>query len=265
MHIETLLLSSWADRSLQGSDITFVPEMGRKMGTNAHTVEFLGSADPCSSTGILRFSRLPGYTYTPGQYLSLTLETREGEQTKNFSHCDSPQDPETEILTRMTGSAFKDALAALRPGDTVETDGPFGKLVLPEGAERAAFLVGGVGITPMRSIVRDSAQRSTGLTALVFDGNLDETCIPLRKEFDTLEKEHASIRFVHVLERPSPEWSGERGFISAETVRRHCDPLDGWHWFVSGPPAMVDAMARVIDALSVGASHVSFESFAGYR
>ncbi len=235
------------------------------MGADPDMVTFMGSVSPCSSTGLFRFSRPPGYTYEPGQYLSLTLETREGVQIKNFSHCDSPRDPETQILTRMTGSAFKDALAALRPGDTVETGGPFGKLVLPDGVARAAFLVGGVGITPMRSIVRDSAQRSTGLTALVFDGNLDETCIPLREEFDTLEKEHASIRFVHVLERPSPAWSGERGFISAETVRRHCDPLDGWHWFVSGPPAMVDAMARVVDALSVDASHVSFESFAGYR
>jgi ferredoxin-NADP reductase len=235
------------------------------MGTDARTVEFLGSADPCSSTGIFRFSRPPGYAYTPGQYLSLTLETREGAQTKNFSHCDSPQDRETEILTRMTGSAFKDALAALRPGDTVETGGPFGKLVLPEGAEHAAFLVGGVGITPMRSIVRDAVQRATGLTALVFDGNLDETCIPLRDEFDTWEREHASIRFVHVLERPSPAWTGEQGFIGPETVKRHCDPLDGWHWFVSGPPAMVDAMSRVIDALGVDASRVSFESFAGYR
>lgn len=235
------------------------------MGTNAHTVEFLGSADPCSSTGLFRFSRPPGYTYTPGQYQSLTLATREGEQTKSFSHCDSPQDPETQILTRMTGSAFKDALAALRPGDTVKTGGPFGKLVLPDGVTRAAFLVGGVGITPMRSIVRDAVQRATGMTALVFDGNLDETCIPMRDEFDVWERENASISVVHVLERPSPAWTGERGFISAELVMRHCDPLDGWHWFVSGPPAMVDAMARVIDALSVDASRASFESFAGYR
>ena len=235
------------------------------MGADPYMVTFMGSAGPCSSTGLFRFSRPPGYTYEPGQYLSLTLETGEGAQTKDFSHCDSPQDPETQILTRMTGSAFKDTLAALRPGAPVKTGGPFGKLVLPEGVERAAFLVGGVGITPMRSIVRDSVQRATGLEALVFDGNLDETCIPLREEFDGWEREHPAIRFVHVLERPSPAWTGERGFISPDTVRRHCDPLDGWHWFVSGPPAMVEAMSRVIDDLGVDAAHYSFESFAGYR
>jgi len=235
------------------------------MGADGHEVAFKSSTDPCSSTGFFRFSRPPGYSHAPGQYLSLTLETREGPQTKNFSHCDAPGDPETEILTRMTGSAFKDALAALRPGDHVTMDGPFGSLVLPRGVDRAAFLVGGVGITPMRSIVRDAVQRSTGLTALVFDANIDETCIPLREEFDGWEREHPSIRFVHVLERPSAGWAGERGFISADTVLRHCDPREGWHWFVSGPPAMVDAMTRVIEALGVEPSRVSFESFAGYR
>jgi ferredoxin-NADP reductase len=234
------------------------------MARSAHTVTFLGSTDTCSSTGRFRFSRPPGYTYKPGQYLSLTLHTRQGAQTKSFSHCDSPRDQETEILTRMTGSAFKDALAALQPGETVETAGPFGDLVLPEGVVRAAFLVGGVGITPMRSIVRDAVQRATGLEVLIFDGNLDETCIPMRDEFDRWQIEHETVRFVHVLEKPSPAWTGERGFIGSETVLRHCDPLDGWHWFVSGPPAMVDAMARVIDQLGVDLADVSFESFEGY-
>jgi ferredoxin-NADP reductase len=235
------------------------------MGTGTHSVAFTGSARPCASTGLFRFSRPPGYSFTPGQYLSLTLETREGTQTKQFSHCDAPGDPETEVLTRLTGSAFKDALAALRPGDTVATAGPFGRLTLPEGVARAAFLVGGVGITPMRSIVRDSVLRGTGLAALVFDGNVDESCVPFLAEFDGWEGENPAIRFVHVLEHPSAGWAGERGFIGAETVLRHCDPLEGWHWFVSGPPSMADAMQRVLDVLGVDPSRISLESFAGYR
>jgi len=234
------------------------------MGGDGYRVTFTGSESPCTSTGAFRFSRPPGYSFVAGQYHRLTLETREGLQTKSFSHCDAPGDAETLVLTRLTGSAFKDALPALRPGDLATMDGPFGRLVLPEGVDRAAFLVGGVGITPMRSIVRDSVLRGTGLTVLVFDGNLDETCIPMREEFDAWERGNPGITFVHVLERPSAEWTGERGFITAETVLRHCDPHDGWHWFVSGPPAMVEPMRRVLEAVGVDGDHSSFESFAGY-
>ena len=249
----------------RGHHQTYVPEERNDVGAVEQMVELTGSSSPCSSTGTFRFSRPPGYTFTPGQYLTLTLDTREGPQTKPFSHCDAPGDPESLILTRMTGSAFKDALAALHPGDRVTMSGPFGKLTLPEGVDRAAFLVGGVGITPMRSIVRDSVQRATGLTALVFDGNLDESCIPLREEFDRWQREQPGIGFVHVLERPGEQWAGERGYVSPEIVLRHCDPADGWHWFVSGPPAMVDAMARVLVAVGVDAVRTHVESFAGYR
>jgi len=235
------------------------------MSAVEYHVEFTGSSAHCTSTGSFFFSRPPGYRFVPGQYLSLSLQTRDSEVTKQFSHCDAPGDPQAQVLTRLTGSAFKDALMALSPGDVVTMRGPFGQLVLPEGATKAAFLVGGVGITPMHSIVRDSVQRSTGLTALVFDANLDETCIPLRDEYEEWEREHPTLRFVHVLEQPSEGWEGERGFITADIVRRHCDPLDGWHWFVAGPPAMVEAMRGVLTQLGVPAESSSFESFAGYR
>jgi len=235
------------------------------MAINGNSVTFVGSERTCSSTASFLFTRPEGYTFQPGQYMSLTLQTREGEQTKQFSHCDSPADDEARILTRLTGSAFKEALLALRPTDEVEVSGPFGRLLLPPGVTKAAFLVGGVGVGPARCMVRDAAQRGTGLTALVFDGNLDETCVPFKDEFDGYERDDPRVRFVHVLEKPSEAWTGERGYITADLVRRHCDPADGWHWFVTGPPAMVTAMRQVLKDLAVPAARSSFELFAGYR
>lgn len=234
-------------------------------GATEYTVTFTGSTAPCVSTRSFRFSRPPGYRFAAGQYLSLTLATRDGEQSKQFSHCDTPGEQEIRILTRMTGSAFKGALAELVPGDVVTVRGPSGRLVLSDDVHRAAFLVGGVGITPMLSIVGDAVQRSTGLTALVFDANPDEACIPLREEFDVWQRESPSVRFVHILERPPAKWAGESGYITAEIVRRHCDPLDGWHWFVAGPPAMAEAMRAVLVDLGVPDDRSSFELFSGYR
>jgi ferredoxin-NADP reductase len=231
----------------------------------ARTVAFAEKEPVCHGTASFSFDRPKGYRFAAGQYFTLTLATEDGEQTKSFSHCDSPGDERSQLTTRLTGSAFKNALEALTPGDPVTVAGPFGSLTVPEGVAKAAFLVGGVGITPARSIVRDSVQRRTGLTALVFDGNLDEGCIPFNEEFTRYEDEVPSVRFVHVLERPGQAWTGERGFITAEMVLRHCDPLDGWHWFVAGPPAMTRAMDVVIAALQLPADRVSREPFSGYE
>jgi ferredoxin-NADP reductase len=233
------------------------------MTSAASTVALVEARQECAGTGVFTFTRPAGYTFSPGQYMTLELDTREGKQTKPFTHADAPGDESSRVLTRMSGSPFKDALLALAPGDPVAMAGPFGRLTVPEGAGKLAFLVGGVGITPAVSIVRDSVLRSTGLECLIFYGNPEESCIPLGAELDAYEH-GAPVRRIDVLSRPSVAWTGERGYITAEVVARHCRPLDGWHWFVSGPPSMVDAMRAMLDALAVPTTSTSIEAFAGY-
>jgi ferredoxin-NADP reductase len=235
------------------------------MDTPGQVVHFLGSERTCTSTATFSFERPEGYAFLAGQFLTLTIETPEGAQSHMFSHCDAPADDASSILTRLTGSVYKDALLALKPGDTAQVSGPHGKLTVPEGMKRVALLVGGVGVSPARGIVRDAVQRGLGLEVVMFDGNHDETCMPFREEFDGYGREDPRLRFIHVLEEPSPAWTGERGFITADLVRRYCDPLEGWHWFTAGPPAMVEAMRAVLKELAVPEADTSFELFSGYR
>lgn len=233
------------------------------MVTSGTTVTLIASHVECDGIATFSFTRPPGYAFVAGQYQTLTLQTREGAQTKSFSHCDAPGDDHSLVLTRLTGSAFKDALSAVCPGDTVTTAGPFGRLTVGT-ARRAAFLVGGVGLSPAASIVRDATLRHTGLECLVFSGNNDEACMPLHEDLASYAT-HPDVRVVDVLWKPGDAWTGERGLITADLVRRHCDPADGWHWFVSGPPGMVAAMRTVLDDLAVPAADASFEEFGGYR
>ena len=234
------------------------------MASASSIVKLADARTECDGVSVFDFTRPPGYRFAPGQYQMLTLQTREGSQTKPFTHCDAPDDEHARVLTRLTGSAFKDALVALKPGDEVSMTGPHGRLIVPDGVRKAGFLVGGVGITPASSIVRDAARRQTGLQCLVIYGNKDESCIPLREEFASYEKE-PGISVVDVLAEPAPSWAGERGFITADLVRRHCDPLDEWHWFLSGPPTMVGAMRAVLTELGVPEAATSFEEFTGYQ
>ena len=234
------------------------------MTPSAYDTRLVTSERCGPGTLIARFEKPAGYDFAPGQFMFLTLATREGEQTKHFTHCQAPGDGYLEMTTRLTGSAFKDALAALQPGDPVRFAGPGGSLTLPGGTGKVAFLTGGVGITPARSIVRDAFQRGTGLRVLLFYGNQDETCVPFRDEFAGYE-DTGLLTAVHVLVAPSEAWAGERGFITADLVRRHADPLDGWHWIVSGPPAMITAMQQVVSELAIPRERVSYELFSGYE
>jgi NAD(P)H-flavin reductase len=65
-----------------------------------------------------------------------------------------------------------------------------------------------------------------------------------------------------VLHEPEPGWSGERGWIGAEVLRRHL-PADAaeLEYFVCGPPAMIRLAERSLAALGVGPTRVRSEIF----
>jgi ferredoxin-NADP reductase len=207
----------------------------------------------------LRLSRPPGYDFRPGQYFMVRVVTAEGPQSKPFSLAAAPADPYLELTTRLSGSAFKNALAALGEGDPVEMSGPAGRFGVSEGMGEVVFLTGGVGITPVRSILRDAVARASGLVATLFFGNREEECIPYRAELDAMTG--SGIHVVHVIQSPGPGWEGESGYITAEIVRRHADDLDHRTFVVSGPPLMVDAMTALLAELRVSPDRTVLERF----
>jgi ferredoxin-NADP reductase len=225
-----------------------------------YEVEFLGCSECGADIVSCRFSKPEGYTFTAGQYMSLTLQTVEGDQTKPFTHSQAPADPYLELTTRLSGSAFKNELASLREGQVVRIAGPSGKMVLPEGIDTIAFLVGGVGITPARSMLRDAWQRGfLWKDAVVFYGNRDVSCMPFADEL--AEMLRSGVRVVNVLERAEESWAGYRGFVNAQIVRENLDPFDGRLFCVSGPPAMVVAMEGVLDELGIERGRRLIERF----
>ncbi len=233
------------------------------MSAVEYEVAFLGTRPCADGVASFRFSRPEGYSFTPGQFFGLALDTSEGVESKFFSHADAPGDGVTELTTRLSGSSFKTALVGLETGAKVRLSGPHGRLGVPEGTDTIGFLTGGVGITPAHSIIRDAMQRSSGLNIALFFGNRDEDCIPYGEEFRSYAAA-GMLQYVETLDHPGPGWAGESGFITADLVRRHMAEPGDRPWIVAGPPPMVDAMKAVVAELGLAPGSVSYELFAGY-
>lgn len=210
----------------------------------------------------LTFERPEGYEFSAGQWFRLTLESPIGAGTQTFSHASSPAMANLDMATRLSASPFKHALAALRPGDTVEIAGPGGRLRIPEGADAPVVLTGGVGVTPIRSLLLDAADTGRTFTdAVVLYGNRSAQCAPFLDELSALGR--IGIRVVPVYEHPPEGWAGESGFITADMVSRHVDDVSGRTFIVTGPPIMVSAMDGVMDTLGVAAEDRVVERFTG--
>lgn len=101
------------------------------------------------------------------------LLTIKGAGTKAFSLASAPDDDAVAIGTRLrSGSAYKQALAALRPGDRISMRGPILRFTLEGASSEVVFLAQGVGITLFRSLPRHvSLRRLPVRTTLVHVAN----------------------------------------------------------------------------------------------
>lgn len=228
-----------------------------------------------------RFVRPGDYEFTAGQWFVITIPSDDGPLTKHFTHSSSPTEPFLEFTTRLTGSQFKNTLDALPLGTEVQMEGPFGTFVLRDDVVRVAFLTGGIGVTPVRSILRcladlsssaaESAAADPGAAEAfplreitVFLGNVSENTITFRDELESIVATLPGTHLVHVLSQPSAGWEGRQGYISADTVRAELADPGSWTYYVSGPPPMVEAMRSLLTGLDIPRKQMVLENFEGY-
>ncbi len=211
-----------------------------------------------------------GFRFKPGQFVEFTLidpPRRDAKgNTRALSLASSPRDPLVLVATRLSRSAFKENLREAPPGTPLEGIGPMGVLTLHEDpALPAVFLTGGIGITPVRSIVKHATEERLPHRLAVFYSNRTLAASAFLDDFARWAKENPNLLFVPTLtdERPA-DWRGESGFIDAAMIRRHlADPTQAIYYIV-GPPAMVEAMKQLAATLGVAAERVKTEDFIGY-
>lgn len=127
--------------------------------------------------------------FIPGQFGDFTLIDPpfvDGKgNTRTFSLASGPEHDRIMIATRMRDSGFKRSLAKLPMGTHIDFMGPMGSLTLHEDSSRpAVFLTGGIGITPVRSIVEQATQLRMPHKIFVFYSNHTHTNGFLRRIHD---------------------------------------------------------------------------------
>lgn len=208
-----------------------------------------------------RFSRPPGFTFAAGQYMLLWPEPG-GSLVHPLSFSDGPQEDFLEFTKRMTGSAYCQLLERLRPGDVVTAKGPVGSFSAEGSSGRIVCIAGGIGITPIRSILAAMAQRQDTRPVTLIYGNLDENDIAFATELAELAL--PQFRLVHVLQHPGGRLKAHSGLISAEIIRSEVPDLTSATFLISGPPVMVKAMEGQLAALGISPEHIRTDRFLGY-
>jgi len=203
--------------------------------------------------------------YRAGQFMAVHAGSRE-KPKRWLSRSSSPTEKGyLEFTKKMTGSDFCRQLDALKVGDAVHVEFPFGKFVLGEQDAKVAFLSGGIGITPVRSICKYIVDTDLGVDALVLFGNRSVRDIVFRDDLESMVCCYPRLRVSHVLAEPCDELACELGVIDARIIRREIPDFIERKFFLCGPPGMVEALKKILTAeLRVDAARVVTEQFVGY-
>lgn len=234
-------------------------------------IALLGREEVAASTFAFRFERPKAFAFAAGQSidLSLTDPATPGTVMKHaFSLAGAPGEGELTIATRLRDTPFKRTLRALPLGARVQIEGPFGELALDADAARpAVLLAGGIGITPFRSMLRQSLQEIAGPRLVLFYSNRRPEDAAFLGELQELERRSPRFTLVATMtqvERSSQPWQGETGKISSALLARHLGDLTAPIYYLAGPPGLVAGLRDVLRAAGIGQEALKSEEFYGY-
>ena len=226
----------------------------------------------CEGTLAFELTKLVTFHFRAGQYVEITvIEPRKrdiGGNNRTFSIASAPFEDKLTFVMRLSGSAFKEELSSLPLGSPIQISGAAGSFVLDEDPKRpAVFLVGGVGLAPCRSILRQTFYDGLKQDIFLFYSNRRPEDAAYLGELSRLEKEHANFRLIATMTRMAGSdtaWNGETGPITAAMLRHFLTRVKTPVYYVTGPSRFVTGMISALTALDVVEADVRVEDFGEY-
>ncbi|MGH7240320.1 MAG: ferredoxin--NADP reductase, partial [Candidatus Saccharimonadales bacterium] len=170
----------------------------------------------------------------------------------------APHENDITITTRITpenGSSFKKHLADMKPGDTIEADAPEGDFVIDGYDRDYIFVVGGIGITPFRSILSQMEHDDKGANIEILYANRSQDTKAYKDELEALSSKHTDINV--------RDFYGDN-IIDQAALEAAGAKLNDPTYYISGPEPMVEAFEKVLDNMGVDDAHKRFDYFPGY-
>jgi len=202
----------------------------------------------------------------PGQYVQIQAPSPEGAVFRAYSIASPTYDDRAvELVVRLIpGGVASTYLHGVAEGEAMLFTGPYGEFRLNEEPDTEIICVGGgAGMAPMKNIIYSIYDRWPERSCWLFFGCRTTKDIFYLDEFRALAAKHPSFHVVYALSdplEPDEPWDGETGFIHL-SVDKCLDPGVKRQAFLCGPPPMIDAVIRVLEAKGLREQDIFYDKF----
>jgi toluene monooxygenase electron transfer component len=207
--------------------------------------------------------------FLPGQYALLYLPGVDGPRAYSMSNIAQGQPTWDFQIKRTPGGAATGALFDnLVPGATITIDGPYGLAYLRTDSPRdIVCIAGGSGLAPVMSIARGVAANPAmaGIKVHLFYGGRGARDICGEDMLQALPGYGERIFFHPIVSMPESSdpgyWSGKVGFVHELALATIGSALPEHEIYFAGPPAMAQAVQRMLFDQKVPPAQVHYDAF----
>jgi ferredoxin-NADP reductase len=240
--------------------------IGRVMnGLRARFIERIKRTPTVESFRFLPQGKL---NFMPGQFTRLIFDEKNTENkalNKYLSFSSSPGREYVEVTKRLSDSAFSERLKDLKIDDEVLFAMPSGNCVFRDDYKHIGFLIGGIGITPVISIIEYIINKKLGTDVILVYSNRTDDDIAFKQELDYWKSLNNNLKIYYLVTDCQPkDKTCIYGMITKELLKEKVCDLDRRIFFMFGPPQMVTAMKTLSSELGCNKDNIRVESFIGY-
>ena len=199
--------------------------------------------------------------YKPGQFMILQL-LRNGKlsTTHPFTISSSPTWETLSVTPKELGD-FTATIKDTKVGDQAFIDAPYGVFsFLNYDSPDLVFIAGGIGITPIMSMLRYISDKKLKKKITLFWGNKNEKTLCFQDELEQLQKNIDGLETVLVMSSQK-DWAGEQGRINGQLIQKYLSDLSNKEFFICGPPPLTKAIISDLKSLNVPGHKIHYELF----
>ena len=204
------------------------------------------------------FDKPEEFNWEPGQHGVFKFkdkEVKEGKDFRIFSFACINEEKKLIISTRVVEepSEFKKNLLELEQGDHMTVDGPMGKFLLKDLDRPILIMAGGIGITPVRSFIKNIDTNDIKPKKLKVLYSDDRGEFAYEEYLKSVDKEGLDIVFI-----------SDRDVFSEKIDKYAKDYKNESLYYISGTPGMVNFITEKLTSFGVEEKNIVTDEFRGY-
>jgi len=213
--------------------------------------------------------------FLPGQFLTFRLDLPTEQIIRCYSLSDAPRPDYYRVSIKRvpapvgcdvppgrSSNYFHDHVAV---GDLLQVRAPGGHFHIDRSDAPVVLIGGGIGITPMLSMLHWSLADQPGREVWLFYGVRNSREPVMRAQLEALAAAHPNFHLRLCFSDPLPAEEVGRdyqhhGRVDVGLLRAQL-PLKPYHFYICGPTPMMESLVTALEDWGVPESHIHFEAF----